>query len=49
MIRSLVTAGDGRWTLGPGGGLTVDSTAGDELAESLWKAARLLEALTPPA
>lgn len=45
VIRSLVTAGDGRWTLGTGGGITVDSTATDELAETSWKAARLLQAL----
>lgn len=45
VIRSLVTAGDGRWTLGTGGGITVDSTAPDELEETGWKAARLLPAL----
>jgi para-aminobenzoate synthetase len=44
-IRSLITAGDGRWTLGTGGGITVDSAMADELAESTWKAARLLQAL----
>jgi para-aminobenzoate synthetase len=46
VIRSLITAGDGRWTLGTGGGITVDSDLEDELAESTWKAARLLQALT---
>ena len=46
VIRSLVTAGDGRWSLGTGGGITVDSTADDELAETTWKAARLLQALS---
>lgn len=45
VIRSLVSAGDGRWTLGTGGGITVDSTAVEELAETEWKAARLLRAL----
>lgn len=45
VIRSLVTAGDGRWTLGTGGGITVDSEVTDELAESMVKAARLLAAL----
>jgi para-aminobenzoate synthetase len=49
VIRSLVTAGDGRWTIGTGGGITVDSTAAEELAETGWKAARLLQALSPPA
>jgi para-aminobenzoate synthetase len=46
VIRSLITAGDGQWTLGTGGGITVDSAQEDELAESTWKAARLLQALT---
>jgi para-aminobenzoate synthetase len=46
VIRSLLTAGDGRWTLGTGGGITVDSELEDELAESTLKAARLLQALT---
>jgi para-aminobenzoate synthetase len=45
VIRSLVTAGDGRWTLGTGGGITVESEVTDELAESTVKAARLLAAL----
>jgi para-aminobenzoate synthetase len=42
VIRSLMTAGDGRWTLGTGGGITVRSDLDDEWAESRWKAARLL-------
>jgi para-aminobenzoate synthetase len=47
IIRSLITAGDGHWTLGTGGGITVESDVDDELAESTVKAARLLAALTP--
>ena len=42
VIRSLVTDGDGRWSVGTGGGITVDSDPGEELAESWWKASRLL-------
>jgi para-aminobenzoate synthetase len=42
VIRSLMTAGDGHWTLGTGGGITVRSDLEDEWAESRWKAARLL-------
>ena len=45
MIRSLVTAGDGRWELGTGGGVTVHSTVAEEWAEAGWKAARLRAAL----
>ena len=45
VIRSLTTAGDGRWLLGTGGGVTVRSTVQDEVAESRWKADRLLRAL----
>ena len=41
VIRSLMTGGDGRWTLGTGGGITVQSTAEEEYAESAWKADRL--------
>jgi para-aminobenzoate synthetase len=41
VIRSLMTAGDGRWTLGTGGGVTVHSRAAEEYAESVWKAERL--------
>jgi para-aminobenzoate synthetase len=45
VIRSLTTAGDGRWTLGTGGGITVRSEYGEELAESYDKARALLAAL----
>ncbi|WP_234411122.1 anthranilate synthase component I family protein [Nocardioides terrigena] len=45
VIRSLMTAGDGRWTLGTGGGITVRSDVDDEWQESRWKAERLLRAL----
>ena len=41
VIRSLMTGGDGCWTLGTGGGITVQSTAAEEYAESAWKADRL--------
>ena len=42
VIRSLMTAGDGTWTLGTGGGITVRSDLAEEYAESRWKAERLL-------
>ncbi|WP_109506763.1 anthranilate synthase component I family protein [Nocardioides speluncae] len=42
VIRSLTTTGDGRWTLGTGGGITVRSDPAEEYAESRWKADRLL-------
>ncbi|MGY2701023.1 anthranilate synthase component I family protein [Nocardioides sp. HB32] len=45
VIRSLTTAGDGRYRLGTGGGITVRSGLEDEYAESRWKAERLLGAL----
>ena len=45
VIRSLMTTGDGRYTLGTGGGITVQSDATEEYAESRWKAERLLRAL----
>ncbi len=45
VIRSLMTAGDGRYLLGTGGGVTVRSDVADEWAESEWKAARVLAAL----
>lgn len=45
VIRSLTTAGDGRWWAGTGGGITVHSTPDGELAESEWKVARVLSAL----
>jgi para-aminobenzoate synthetase len=48
VIRSLVSGGDGRWELGTGGGVTVHSDAAGEYLESLWKAERLLRALTDP-
>ncbi len=41
VIRSIFTAGDGRWTLGTGGGITVHSQVEDEYAETVWKAERL--------
>jgi para-aminobenzoate synthetase len=46
VIRSLVTSGDGTWTLGTGGGITVDSDVADEWAETRWKAERLRMALS---
>ncbi len=42
VIRSLTTAGDGRWRLGTGGGITVRSDVDEEYAETRWKADRLL-------
>lgn len=45
VIRSLVTAGDGAWTLGTGGGVTVDSDLAEEYEESCWKAFALLHVL----
>jgi para-aminobenzoate synthetase len=45
VIRSLTTTGDGRYTLGTGGGITVQSEAGEEYAESRWKAERMLRAI----
>ncbi|MBD8868147.1 anthranilate synthase component I family protein [Nocardioides sp. MJB4] len=45
VIRSLTTAGDGHWTLGTGGGITVRSEPAEEYAESRWKADRLLRVL----
>ena len=42
VIRSLLTSGDGVWTLGTGGGITVHSQVDDEYAEACWKAERLL-------
>lgn len=42
VIRSLMTAGDGRYLLGTGGGITVQSDVAEEYAESCWKADRLL-------
>ena len=37
-----MTAGDGRYLLGTGGGITVRSDLAEEYAESRWKADRLL-------
>lgn len=45
VIRSLMTAGDGRWTLGTGGGITVRSDVVEEYVETQWKVERLLRAL----
>jgi para-aminobenzoate synthetase len=45
VIRSLTTAGDGRWRLGTGGAITVLSDVAGEHAESRWKAERLLRVL----
>ncbi|MDF1604295.1 anthranilate synthase component I family protein [Nocardioides sp. YIM 152315] len=42
VIRSLMTAGEGRYVLGTGGAVTVRSDVGEEWAESRWKAERLL-------
>ena len=47
VIRSLMTAGDGHWTLGTGGGITVRSDVDEEWAESRWKAAKLLSVFDP--
>ncbi len=47
VIRSLMTAGDGRWLLGTGGGITVRSDVREEWAESWWKAYALEAALRP--
>jgi para-aminobenzoate synthetase len=41
VIRSLMTVGDGTWTLGTGGGITVHSDAESEYAEAVLKAERL--------
>ena len=45
VIRSLFTSGDGTWSLGTGGGITVDSDLEEEWAETRWKAERLRQAL----
>ena len=45
VIRSLFRSGPGPWLLGTGGGITVHSDVDAEWAETLWKAARLREAL----
>ncbi len=41
VILSVFTAGDGEWTLGTGGGITVHSDVAGEWAEAAWKAERL--------
>jgi para-aminobenzoate synthetase len=46
VIRSLFRAGDGPWTLGTGGGITVHSDVDTEWAETQWKAERLRAALS---
>lgn len=45
VIRSLITSGDGRWPLGTGGGITVQSDRKEEYAEATWKAERLVACL----
>jgi para-aminobenzoate synthetase len=47
VIRSLMTAGDGRYLLGTGGGITVRSDVADEWAEAQWKADRLRRVFDP--
>jgi para-aminobenzoate synthetase len=47
VIRSLMTSGDGRYLLGTGGGITVQSEVTSEWEESAVKAERLLAALLP--
>ena len=46
VIRSLFTSGDGTWTLGTGGGITVHSDSASEWDETQWKAERLWTAVT---
>lgn len=46
VIRSLVTSGDD-YVLGTGGGITVASDVEEEWAETGWKAARLMAAISP--
>ncbi len=48
VIRSLMTGGDGRYVLGTGGGITVQSDLGLEHEESRVKAERLLAVFEPP-
>ena len=48
VIRALMTAGDGRYLLGTGGGITVHSDVDEEYAESRWKADRLLRVFADP-
>jgi para-aminobenzoate synthetase len=49
VIRSVTTAGAGRWNLGTGGGIIVRSDLAEEYAETSWKAERLIAALRAPA
>ncbi|MFC6342624.1 anthranilate synthase component I family protein, partial [Nocardioides hankookensis] len=48
VIRSLMTAGDGRYLLGTGGGITVRSDVAEEWAEAQWKADRLRRVFDGP-
>jgi para-aminobenzoate synthetase len=45
VIRSLIRTGDGPWTWGTGGGITVRSDVDEEWSETRWKASRLSAAL----
>ena len=47
VIRSLISDGAGHYDLGTGGGITVQSDAAEEYAESRWKAERLLRVFMP--
>jgi len=47
VIRSLMTAGDGSYLLGTGGGITVRSDVAGEWAEAQWKADRLRRVFDP--
>jgi para-aminobenzoate synthetase len=48
VIRSLMTAGDGSYLLGTGGGITVRSEVAGEWAEAQWKADRLRRVFERP-
>ena len=48
VIRSLLSAGDGHWQLGTGGGITVRSDVTEDWAEAGWKAERLLQVFDRP-
>ena len=43
VVEQVGTFGDGRWTVGTGGGITVLSDAAEEHAEAVLKAERLLQ------
>jgi para-aminobenzoate synthetase len=45
VIRSLTTTGDGHWTLGTGGGITVRSQVAEELEETYAKVRAILSVL----